>query len=618
MAAIAGNAKMADDKVVRIGGATASLADTALSVPQLLSGGTLDYLVFDYLAEGSMGILGRLQAANPEMGYGFYFLSLHVGPYLEDISAQGVKVVANAGGVNPAGLVSALEQMIQAKGLDLTVACVEGDDLRGRVDELRAAGHRDMFIDTPFPENVVSANAYLGAFPIAAALDAGADIVITGRVVDSAVVLGPLIHEFDWGLEDLDRLAAGTLAGHLLECGAQVTGGTFTDWRDVPDWGNIGFPIGECRADGSVIITKPEGTGGLVSIGTVAEQILYEVSDPADYIVADVRCDFSHVQLEQIGENRVRVSGAKGRAPTDSYKACITFDGGWRTTAYQPIIGEDAAEKAKRQAQALFERGRVLLRAANLPDFTLTDTVLIGGESSFGAHANPGGGRELICKLVVDHPDKEGAEIFSREQWAGISGMSVGTSINLATQVTPMTGVFLFLIDKESVASTLTINGATQDIAVASGVPVSEPASVPSAQKPFQSSESGATVNLVDLAWARSGDKGHLFNVAVIARQPEYLPYLRSALTIEAVSDWYSHLGPEGQSPRVETFEAPGLHALNFVIHDALTGGINASTRLDPAAKGMAQMLLRFPIQVSAALAAELKHKAISKGGSHA
>jgi len=607
-----------EDKVIRVGGATASLADTALSVPQLLNGGNLDYLVFDYLAEGSMGILGRLQDGNPDMGYGFYFLSLHVGPYLEEIASQGVKVVANAGGVNPSGLVTALEQMIQAKGLNLTVACVEGDDLRGRSDELRAAGHRDMFIDTPFPENIVSANAYLGAFPIAAALDAGADIVITGRVVDSAVTLGPLIHEFGWGEDDLDLLAAGTLAGHLLECGAQVTGGTFTDWRDVPDWANIGFPIGECRADGSVIITKPKDTGGLVSIGTVAEQILYEVSDPADYIMADVRCDFSHVELEQIGEHRVRVSGAKGRPPTESYKACITFDGGWRTVAYQPIIGEDAAEKAERQAEALFARGRALLKDAKLSDFTLTDTVLIGGEASFGAQANLGGGREIICKLVADHPDKEGAEIFSREQWAGISGMSVGTSINLATQVTPMTGVFLFLIDKKGIVPTVTIKGERNDVAVALGSSLSEPTPKHSISERPETRPDDITIDLVQLAWARSGDKGHLFNVAVIAREPEYLPYLRAALTPHAISKWYAHLGPQGQLPRVEPFEAPGLNALNYVIHDALTGGINASTRLDPAAKGMAQMLLRFPISVPAALAEKINNNAISKGGFHA
>lgn len=621
MTAIADETLEAEKKVVRIGGATASLADSALSVPQLLAGGNLDYLVFDYLAEGSMAIFGRLQAANPSMGYGFYFLSLHVGPHLEEIAARGVKVVANAGGVNPAGLAAALENMIQDKGLNLTVACIEGDDLRGQIDALRSEGHRDMFVDTKFPENIVSANAYLGAFPVAEALSKGADIVITGRVVDSAIVLGPLIHEFGWGEGDLDLLAAGTLAGHLLECGAQVTGGTFTDWRDVPDWANIGFPVGECHPDGTVVITKPAGTGGLISIGTVAEQILYEVSDPADYIVADVRCDFSGVRLEQVAENCVRVSGAKGRAPTETYKACITYDGGWRTVAYQPIIGEEAAAKAMRQAEALFERGRVLLKASGLADFSLTECVLIGGEASFGAHAIPGGGRELICKLIIEHPDRGGAEIFSREQWAGITAMSVGTSINLATQVTPMTGVFLFLIDKEGLPPKVTLNGVTYDMPAAQGVPATETMPHPfhqgetQTQLPHQADD--ITIDLVKLAYARSGDKGHLFNVAVIARQPEFLPYLRAALTPDAIAQWYAHLGPKGALLRVDAFEAPGLNALNFVIHDALTGGINASTRLDPAAKGMAQMLLRFPIRVPATLAAILKHDVKPEGGQH-
>lgn len=600
-------------RAIRIGGATASFSDTALSVPQLLTHGSLDYLIFDYLAEGSMGIFGRMQAADPAAGYGKDFLTVHVGPYLHEIAAQGLKVVANAGGVNPAGLATALERMIEEAGLALTVAFVDGDDLRHRLDELRAAGHRDMFTGASFPDNIISANAYLGAFPIAAALAKGADIVVTGRVVDSALALGPLIHEFGWGKDDLDLLSAGTLAGHLLECGAQVTGGTFTDWRDVPDWANIGFPIGECHADGSLVITKPEGTGGLVSVGTVAEQLLYEVSDPADYIVADVRCDFSDVKLEQVGKDRVRVTGARGRPPTESYKVCVTFDGGWRSVAYQPIIGEDAQEKAKRQGEALFARARALLKARNLPDFTLTDIVMIGGEASFGAHGRQGQTRELICKLVVDNPDAQGAQIFAREQWAGISGMSVGTSINLGTQVLPLTGTFLFLMDKKTVPSRMTFSGVTQDVEVASGVPVTTQTSV---AVPFAEAEvAGVAVDLVQLAWARSGDKGHLFNVAVIARKPEYLPYLRAALTPDAVGDWYRHLGPDGQPPRVDRHDVPGFHALNFVLHDALAGGINASTRLDPAAKGMAQMLLRFPVPVPATLAATLGTSAASQQG---
>lgn len=591
-----------EGRAVRIGGATASLADTALSVPQLLERGRLDYMIFDYLAEGSMGLFGRMQMADPQAGFGTDFLTVHVGPHLREIAARGVKIVANAGGVHPAGLAAALERMIRDEGLALRVAYVDGDDLRARVPELRAAGHRDMFTGAAFPEHVVSANAYLGGFPIAEALAAGADIVVTGRVVDSALALGPLIHEFGWGADDLDLLAAGTLAGHLLECGAQITGGTFTDWRDVPDWANIGFPIGECHADGSLVVTKPESTGGLVSVGTVAEQLLYEVSDPADYIVADVRCDFSGVTLEQVGADRVRVRGAKGRPPTDSYKACITFDGGWRAVAYQPIIGEEAAEKAARQAEALFARARMLLRARNLPDFTATDSVPIGGEASFGEHGGRQGARELICKLVADHPDRAGAEIFAREQWAAISGMAVGTSINLATQVLPMTGIFLCLIDKQGVTPRMTFEGMTRDIPVSPGV-AAAPSPAP-VEPPVEPDQGSIPVDLVRLAWARSGDKGHLFNVAVIARKPEYLPYLRAALTPGAVGDWYRHLGPEGRPPRVERYDVPGFHALNFVVHDALVGGINASTRLDSAAKGMAQMLLRFPVPLPPVLAA--------------
>lgn len=596
------------DKVVRIGGATASFSDTALSVPQLLAAGPLDYLIFDYLAEGSMGIFGRMQAANPALGYGADFLSVHVGPHLREIAAGGVKVIANAGGVNPAGLAAALEGMIADLGLSLRVAHVDGDDLRPHLAQLKATGHPDTFTHAPFPDGVISANAYFGAFPITVALARGADIVVTGRVVDSALALGPLIHEFGWGPEDHDLLAAGTLAGHLLECGAQVTGGTFTDWRDVPDWANIGYPVGECRADGSVVITKPAGTGGLVSIGTVAEQLLYEVSDPADYIVADVRCDFSEVQLEQVGPDRVRVTGARGRPPTGSFKACITFDQGWRSTAYQPVIGEDAAEKATRQAEALFARARKLLRARNMPDFTRTDAVIIGGEASFGAHGRHADTREVISKLVVDHPEQAGAEIFAREQWAAISGMAVGTSVNLATQVLPLTGIHLCLVDKQMVTPRLTVAGHCIEVPPTNVCPLPTPvpgeseAEVLPPEPAIPVAVDDVAVDLVRLAWVRSGDKGHLFNVAVIARRPDYLPYLRAALTPAAVADWYAHLGPEGRPPRVDRYEVPGVHALNFVVHDALTGGINASTRLDPAAKGMGQMLLRFPIPLTSAL----------------
>ena len=553
-----------------------------------------------------MGLLGRMQAADPKGGFGTDFLTVHVGPHLKEIARQGVKVIANAGGLNPHGLAAATEAMIQAAGLSLRVATVDGDDVRGGLAGLRAADVRDMFTGATLPQQpIISANAYLGAFPIAAALARGADIVITGRVVDSALALGPLIHEFGWKTHDYAHLAAGTLAGHLLECGAQVTGGTFTDWRSVPDWENIGFPIGECHADGTLVITKPAGSGGIVTVGTVAEQLLYEVSDPGDYIVTDVRCDFTHVQLEQLGPDRVRVSGARGRPPTDTYKLCITYDAGWRAIAYQPLIGEEATAKSERQAAALFARTRVLLRARELPDFSATACIVIGAERSFGAHAQPGGGREVICKLVADHPQKLGADLFAREQWTAISGMSVGTSINLATHVMPVTGLFLCLLHEERGHPAPHARRRHPGTAGRSRrgrrrrALLATPAAAPAAPT------DAVSVDLLRLAYVRSGDKGHLFNVAVIARRPQYLPWLRAALTPAAVAQWYRHLRAAGP-PRVDRYEVGGFHALNFVVHDALEGGINASTQLDPAAKGMGQMLLRFPVPVPSALATQL------------
>jgi hypothetical protein len=607
------NATGGEQKVVRIGGASAFLVDSALAVPQLLSAPQLDYLIFDYLAEGSMGVLGRMQAADPRGGFGTDFLAVHVGPYLRQIAAQKVRVIANAGGLNPRALAAATETKIHELGLKLRVACIDGDDVRDLLPGL-AAGLTDMFSGAPLPQQpIISANAYLGALPIAAALASGADIVITGRVVDSALALGPLIHEFGWTREDYDLLAAGTLAGHLLECGAQVTGGTFTDWESVPDWENIGFPIGECHADGTLVITKPPGSGGRVSVGTVAEQLLYEVSDPSDYIVTDVRCDFSHVRLEQAGADRVRVSGARGSAPTAHYKVCITHEAGWRAIAYQPIVGEQAAAKSERQAAALFARARRLLALRELPDFTATSCIVIGAERSFGAHAQPGGGREVICKLVADHPQKVGAEVFAREQWMAISGMSVGTSINLATQVLPVTGLFLCLIAKSRVAPRLIMGEGVRTLPDRGGGEPDMAQAAPAA--PEATPPAGApTVPLRELAYVRSGDKGRLFNVAVIARHPDYLPWLRAALRPEAVADWYRHLRPAG-TPRVDRYEAPGFHALNFVVHDALEGGINASTQLDPAAKGMGQMLLRFPIPLPPILARAATAAALTSAG---
>lgn len=600
---------MASGKVVRIGGASGALNDSVIAVPQLLRVHDLNYLAFDYLGEGAMGIFARLKQMDPASGFLPDFVDLHIGPYLAELKARGIKVVANAGGLNPEGLAALIRTRGAEQGLALKVATVSGDDILPLTATLRAEGVRDMFNGAELPERPGSFHAYLGAFPIAAALAAGADVVITGRVADSALILGPLIHEFGWGADDLDLLAGGTVAGHLLECGAQVSGGTFTDWQDVPDWAEIGFPVGECHADGTVVITVPEGTGGLVSVGTMAEQLLYEVSDPQAYIVPDVVCDFSGIVLEQVGPNRVRVSGAKGYPATDSLKACATFDAGWRSVALIPVTGIDAVAKAERQAEALLRRCSRLLAERGLPDYTLTHVEVIGTETAYGPRRQALAPREVLLKIVVDHPDMGAAMQFGREQTTAILNMAQGTSIApiiAAPRAFPLTDMAFCLIGRDRAQAVVRLDGADVPF-TAPPQGGFDPAAIVRAPAPVDASETGTVaVPLIRLAWARSGDKGRLFNVAVIAREVEYLPYLRAALSEQVVADWYRHLFDDPAKGRVDRFDVPGVHALNFVVHDAQGGGINVSPRLDAAAKSMAQLLLEMPVPVPAALAAQV------------
>ncbi|MEL6875939.1 MAG: acyclic terpene utilization AtuA family protein, partial [Pseudomonadota bacterium] len=321
---------MSNDKIVRIGGASGFWGESDMAVPQFLSAGksglALDYIVFDYLAEITMSIMARARAKDPELGYAVDFVTAVIKPHIAEIARQGVKLISNAGGTNPQACAEAVRAVIAEAGLDLTVAVVTGDDLTERAAEF--AERTEMFSGQSFPEaeSIASINAYLGAFPIAEALNQGADIIITGRCVDSAVTLSACIHEFGWSRDDLDQLAGASLAGHILECGPQATGGNFTDWESVADsMDNAGYPVAEIVADGSFVATKPEGTGGVVNIGTIGEQMLYEIGDPQAYMLPDVVCDFSAVTLGQTGPDRVTVAGAKGYPAPDSYKTCATW-----------------------------------------------------------------------------------------------------------------------------------------------------------------------------------------------------------------------------------------------------------------------------------------------------
>jgi hypothetical protein len=593
------------EKIVRIGGACAGWGDGTMAVPQLVQSGQVDYLIFDFLSEFFMPVLGRMRGTNPALGYAIDFTGALIAPHLHEIARQGIKLVANAGGVNPAACAAAFEHMAAEAGVKLTVAYVAGDDLLHRADEFAAAEYREMFTGENWPDRPLTGiNAYLGAAPIAEALARGADVVITGRIVDSALVLGPLIHEFGWRFDDYDRLAAGSILGHLLECGAQATGGLFTDWRDVPDWANIGYPIAECHADGSAIITKAPDTGGLVSVGTVAEQLLYEVGDPQRYLLPDVTADMSGIVLEQAGPDRVRFSGARGLPPSPFYKACATYDDGWRGVVAFPIRGPEAKAKAERVAQEVLKRVGGMLRSRNLPDFRRTKVEIMGAEASYGVRARHQDSREVICRIAVEHDDKDAINLLFREQGTGSISMAPGhVGMTLGVTMMEVARVFSFLIPKTELTATLTIGGATETVAVplSGGYRDGMVEAPPPIAAPNQRPETN--VPLLSLAWVRNGDKGDIANIAVIARKPEYLPFIAAALSPEAVRDWYVHHLADGAGARVDRFHVPGISALNFLLHGALDGGCTASLRFDPLGKSVAQELLDFPIPVGSAIA---------------
>ena len=375
-------------ETVRIGCASAFWGDSTAGAEQLVRRGEIDFLVFDYLAEITMSLLARARARKPELGYVPDFVEA-IAPLLPEIKQKGIRIVSNAGGINPQAAATALRRKAEEAGITLNIAVVTGDDLTSRADEIRAAGVTEMFSGAAMPEKLTTMNAYLGAQPIALALDRGADVVITGRCVDSAVVLGPMVHAFGWSWTDYDKLAQGSLAGHLLECAAQVTGGLFTDWRDVPGWDDMGMPIAVCSADGSFVVTKPPGTGGLVVPLSVCEQMLYEIGDPAAYILPDVVCDFRDVSMTVCGPDQVRVTGARGRPPTPTLKVSATWHDGYRVIGTLTIGGYEAAAKAERTGEAILARVRRLLSARGIPYFSETSIEVLGSESMYGPWRHP-------------------------------------------------------------------------------------------------------------------------------------------------------------------------------------------------------------------------------------
>ncbi|MGI9345844.1 MAG: acyclic terpene utilization AtuA family protein [Gammaproteobacteria bacterium] len=601
-------------QTIRVGGASGYWGESDMALPQLLATESLDYVVFDYLAEITMSILARARSKRAEAGYATDFVSAVLKPNVQEIARQNVKIVSNAGGVNPVACGHAVRELIQQAGLDLKVAVIAGDDLLHRASDLATASYKEMFTGEHFPEpeSLTSVNAYTGAFPIAKALAAGADIVITGRVVDSACTLGACIHAFGWLPDALDQLAGGSLAGHILECGPQATGGNYTDWDDVSDtMAEVGYPIAEIAPDGSFTVEKPEHTGGAVSFGTVGEQMLYEIGDPSAYRLPDVICDFSQVHIQQMQPDLVQVSGARGRAAPTEYKVCATWADGWRAGTVVFFYGDQAPAKARAFAASSLKRARHRLRAANLPDYTEHLIEVMGDESHYGSQARATASREATVKLAVKHPEQAAASLLLKEA-SGI-GLAAPPGLTMfaggRAKASPVVRLFSFLIPRSEIQTTIDVDGAlvswtdrpgTSDAGVVT-------ADSPEPPAPQITDEPQVPVLLRSLAWARSGDKGNTANIGVLPRKHDYGFWIWNSLTSEQVQQLFQHFLPDKASADlVQRYYMPGTGAINLVLDQVLGGGGIASLRNDPQGKSYGQILLEAPIKVPQSLAAGL------------
>ncbi len=579
-------------KSIRIGGASGFWGDSVVATPQLLNNNNLDFIVYDYLAEITMSIMARARAKDTKQGYAIDFVSSVLKLNLRQIAEQKIKILSNAGGVNPEACAEAVREIISDQKLDLKVAVVLGDDLIERKNEFKNIKEMYSNIDFPDDDKIASINAYLGAFPIAEALKNGADIVITGRSVDSAVTLAACIYSFDWSETDYNKLASGSLAGHIIECGTQSTGGNFTDWELVSEnLHHIGYPIVEIENSGEFNCTKSQKTSGLVNFGTVAEQMLYEIGDPQSYILPDVICDFSQVKIKELEKDIVRVTDAVGYPAPKQYKVCATYADGFRAGHLCSFVGIDAAKKARSYGEAIFNRSRLIMRMMNIPDFDETSIEVLGDNSQYSQKEGNPNNREVVLKFAAKHQDIRAVGIMLKES----VGLGLATPPGLSGFVggrpkpSPIVRLFSFLIDKKDVNINISDGSSSKDFK--DGDPENfdlKSIIKPEIPKMDNHDEKLIDVPLVKIAYGRSGDKGNKANIGIISRDEKFYPIICNYLTEEVVKNCFSKF----LRGKVEKYYLPGSYSLNFMLDDVLGGGGPASLRNDPQGKAYAQILL--------------------------
>jgi len=548
---------------VRIANCSGFYGDRLSAMREMLTGGDVDYLTGDYLAELTMLILGRDRMKHPDRGYAKTFLN-QLEDCLGEACDRGVRIVANAGGLNPAGLADAIRALAERLGVDARVAHVEGDDLLARATELN--------LGTP-----LTANAYLGAWGIVDCLGEGADVVVTGRVTDASVIVGAAAAHFGWGRTDYDRLAGAVVAGHVIECGVQATGGNYSFFTEVPDLTHAGFPLAEVNADGSSVITKHAGTGGLVSIDTVTAQLLYEISG-ARYANPDVTARMDTIELSADGPDRVCISGVRGEPPPPTYKVSLNSIGGFRNAMTFVLTGLDIEAKAdlvRRQLEAA-----LTVKPAEL-QWSLARTDHTDADTEEAASAL------LHCVVRDPDPANVGRQFSSAAVELALASYP-GFHVTAPPGEGQVYGVFTAgYVDAGQVPHiAVHADGTRTDIASATETLVLAPVAPPPSPEPLPIGPT-RRVPLGCIAGARSGDKGGSANVGVWVRTDEQWRWLANTLTVGLLKE----LLPEAADFDVTRHLLPNLRAVNFVIDGILGQGVAYQARFDPQAKGLGEWL---------------------------
>ncbi|MEZ5551418.1 MAG: acyclic terpene utilization AtuA family protein [Pseudomonadales bacterium] len=590
---------MAEGEVLRVANCSGFYGDKLSAAREMVEGGPIDVLTGDYLAELTMAILyNQKQQRGGSAGYVGTFLKQVrevIGPCMQ----KGIKIVSNAGGLNPAGMAEDVQAILDELGITATVAYIDGDDLVDRIQDLQTQGEAFLNMDKGIPlsgsgNSVLTANAYLGAWGIKEALDQGADIVICPRVTDAAVVIGPAAWKFNWARDDFDALAGALTAGHIIECGCQACGGNYSFFQEVPSFRNVGYPIAEIEADGSFTITKHPGTGGLVSVGTVTAQLLYEISTPA-YLNPDVIAHFDSLSVEQVGEDRVRVSGVRGSNPPPTHKVCINTSDGFKTGIEILLTGLDIEEKAEVFMDTFFHS------LGGREQFDKVETQLIRTDNP-NAVQNEEAQASLRIHVHSKDPNKVGRLFSARHIELALANYP-GFSGRGGTAGGPVIAYWPALVDSRHIVERVHVGGRVVDVVPTSQLGLDEiyyqqtPVTLPAIPK-------GALkkIPLGRLYGTRSGDKGGCANVGIWGKTDTAYAFLAEFLTVEKLKA----LMPDVAQYEIDRYEMPNLKALNFYIHGILGDGVSANNRLDGQAKSMGEYLRSRIVDVPAELAAEV------------